>query len=102
MIYANEAHKISEKNNTIKNALAKIVEGTMPFFEENIRHIASMGGDQMIIRRDEIMEHVSYVLFTKKEILDAIVVELRSYGYKANATPSYSSLHIEWSGKVED
>lgn len=67
MINANEAHKIMEKNNTRNTALKAVVDNTLPFFEQRIRHITELGGNQTIVSRDEIMAKVDHnFFFTKK------------------------------------
>lgn len=97
MINANEAHKIMEKNNTRNTELKAIVDSTLPFFEQRIRHIAKLGGNQTIVARDEIMAKVDHnFFFTKKEILTVIVEELKGFGFKAAIPASYTSIHIEW------
>lgn len=97
MINANEAHKIMEKNNTRNTELKAIVDSTLPFFEQRIRHIAELGGNQTIVARDEIMAKVDHnFFFTKKEILTAIVEELKGFGFKATTPASCTSIHIEW------
>jgi DNA-directed RNA polymerase subunit F len=96
MINANEAHKIMEKNSTRKNELRNIVEKVMPVCENHIRRVAEAGCARAVIARDEIMKSLPFVVFTKKEILDAVVEELRGYGFKAETTASYNSIHVEW------
>lgn len=96
MINANEAHKITEKNSTRKNELLNIIEKVMPVCENHIRRVAEAGCARAVITRDEIMKSLPFVVFTKKEILDAVVEELRGYGFKAETTASYNSIHVEW------
>ena len=96
MINANEAHKITEKNSTRKNELWNIVENVMPVCEKHIRRVAESGCGRAVITRDEIIKSLPFVLFTKKEILDAVVEELHGFGFKAETTASYNSIHVEW------
>jgi len=96
MINANEARKIMEENNTRKNELRAIVEKVMPVCEKRIRRVAEAGCARAGINYKEIMEGLPFVFFTKKEILDAVVEELKGFGFKAEPTTSYSSIHVEW------
>ena len=96
MINANEARKIMEENNNRKKELQEIVEKVMPVCEKRIRRVAEAGCSKAGINYKEIMERLPFVFFTKKEILDAVVEELKGLGFKAEPTASYSSIHIEW------
>lgn len=96
MINANEAHKMMEKNSTRKNELRAIVEKVLPVCDEHIRRVAESGCGRAVITRDEIMKSLPFVLFTKKEILDVVVEELHGFGFKAETTASYNSIHVEW------
>ena len=97
MINAIEAHKLTEKNNTRKDELRNIVENVLPFIDESIRVTAGYGVAGLRVSREEVMAKAPRAMFfTKKEILDAVIEELRGFGFKAEATPSYTSIHIEW------
>lgn len=96
MINANEAHKVTEKNNTRKNELRAIVENALPVCDEHIRRVAESGCGRAVITSNEVMAKVPLTFFTKKEILDAVVEELHRFGFKAETTASYNSIHVEW------
>ena len=96
MINAIEARKVAESNNTRKNALRKVVENVMVAVDPHIRRIAEAGCYRAVIDRKEIMENASSCFFSKKEIIDAVVEELKGYGFKAEPTASYTSIHVEW------
>lgn len=96
MINANEAHKIMEENCTRKNEMRNIVEKVIPVCENHIRRVAEAGCARAVITREEIMKGLPFVFFTKKEILDAVVAELKGFGFKAETTASYNSIHVEW------
>ena len=96
MINANEARKMMKKNSVHKDEMRRIVENILPTLDEHIRRVVGFGGKGAVITRDEIMANVGLTAFTKKEILDAVIKELGRFGFKAEATPSYSSVHVEW------
>lgn len=96
MINANEAHKMTEKNNTRKSEMREIVEKVMPILDEHIRRVAGFGGARAVIPRTEIMAAVPFTFFTKKEILDELIEELKGFGFTAETTASYNSIHVEW------
>ena len=96
MINANEARKIAEENDTCGIELQNLVENVMPVCEKHIRRIAEAGCKRAVITREEIMKSLPFTFFTKKEILDAVVKELKRFGFKAETTASYNSIHVEW------
>lgn len=96
MINANEAHKMTEKNNTRKNEMHEIIEKVMPILDEHIRRVAGFGGARAVIPHTEIMAAVPFTSFTKKEILDELIEELKEFGFKAETTASYNSIHVTW------
>lgn len=96
MINAIEARKVAESNNTRKNALRKVVENAMMVVDPHIRRVAEAGCYRAVIDRNEIMKNVSGYSFSKKEIIDAVTEELKGYGFKAEPTASYTSIHVEW------
>ena len=79
MIYAKEARQIT-KENTNSTELHEIIEKILP----------------AIVKKDLLMDLANTYYFTRKQIMDALAVEIREFGYDATIPSSYTSIHIEW------
>lgn len=95
MIYAKEARQIT-KENTNSTELHEIIEKILPAIEEAIRNASSYGLSNTIIKKDLLMDLANTYYFTRKQIMDALAVEIREFGYDATIPSSYTSIHIEW------
>lgn len=96
MIKANEAHEIMERNNTRKEMLRIVVDAVMPVCDEEIRKAAEYGCAETKIKCNEIIEKAPLSFFSKKDIINAVIQELKEYGFNVETTVSYSSIHVEW------
>jgi len=96
MINVNEARKMAKKNDVSKSTLRAIVKQAMPVVDQHIRRVAEAGCYKAVVTREEIMENVETTFFTKREIVDAVAVEIKKYGYTVAVTSSSYSIHVEW------
>ena len=96
MIYAKEAHKTANDNNTYEETVKTAVDKVLPLFDEGIRHLSGKGVFSMIVKRGAINEKVGWTFCRMSDVMDAIAKELREYGYEVTIPQSYTSIHVNW------
>ena len=64
--------------------------------EKQIHNAASFGCDKTLIKSEDILDNIGFVPFTKKQIVDAVVTAIKSFGYEVEIPNSYTSIHIKW------
>ena len=101
MINAIEARRITELDNidSFKSqygSLQDAADKVLPMIEEGIRIMCKDGRQHLMVKRDEIMKLVGFTLWSKKEIMNKISKELKSYGFKTSIPASYCSIHVSW------
>ena len=96
MMYAEEAREITLKN---KNdaAMNEILNKILPIVEDKIRNAAQFGRNEISIKKEELVHpRLGFILFTKKEVMNAVAAKVKRYGYEVSITPSYSSICFKW------
>ena len=99
MIKANEMKKMTNKEMTqLKMAsLQNAVDVILNAFEEKMKKAAGYGVREITVQKSEITKlDFGICFFTNKQIIDETIKQLKHFGYKAYATPSYSSVHVSW------
>ena len=96
MIYAKEAHKTAQDNNTYEETVKAAVDKILPLFDEGIRKISEEGFFSMLVKRGAIQQKIGWTICPTNEIMDAIAEELREYGYDVTIPKSYTSIHVNW------
>ena len=96
MIYAKDAHEISEKNNYEKEMINFSVKKVLILFDEKINKVANYGGFGCFIKKSDIKSAIGNVLINTEKVMDAVRDEMRSYGYNVSIPQSYTSIHVDW------
>ena len=96
MIYAKEARKTANDNNTYEETLQGAVDKVLPLFDDGIRRLSGEGFFSMLVKRGVIQQKVGWTLCRINDIMDAIAKELREYGYDVTIPQSYTSIHVNW------
>lgn len=96
MMYAKEAREITLKNKN-DTAMNEILNKILPIVEDKIHNAAQFGRSEISIKKEELVHpRLGFIVFTKKEIMDAVAAKVKHYGYEVSITPSYSSIHFKW------
>lgn len=99
MIHANEAKKIAKDNNHTEETLHNMIERILPKFDESIRFCANRGYNKTKICMGDIefeRKGIEEWAISKPVLMKALLDEIRSYGFTAETTASYSSITVEW------
>lgn len=95
MIYAKEAHKIAEENDTTES-LREVVERVIPTFDKAVRRACEMGSKGIMVKKEIISKAAGFTFWANRNIMDAVRDELESYGYTVSIPESYTSIHVNW------
>jgi len=96
MIYAKDAHKISEENNHEREIINHSVEKALALFEKTINESAKNGCFGCFIKKNVIKDIVNDIFIKTDDVMDAIADELKTYGYNVSIPQSYTSIHVDW------
>ena len=96
MIYAKEARKTANDNNTYEETVKTAVDKALPLFDDGIRRLSGEGFFSMLVKRGAIQQRIGWTRCPMNDVMDAIAKELREYGYDVTIPQSHTSIHVNW------